>query len=146
MSGAMAGLTGGGAADPTAGAAPGGDTDAGTPEDNVICTICSDGQGGFTVFAGDEPEGDSGGGDDGSEDDADLMGPAGDQPAGGGMGGGAGAPQGQPAPDAASALKLVATILQSAGSSASGSPSPDDNFSSGFGGGAAAMPSISQKY
>ena len=130
---------------PGAGDDAGGASDA---DDNVICTICSDGQGGFTIYSGDEPEGDSGGGmDDGSEDDADAMGPAGDMPAGGGggMGGGAPAPQGQPASSVGDAMKIVMSILQGAGGPPGG-PSADDSFSAGFGGQAGAGASIAQKY
>jgi hypothetical protein len=131
MPGAAAGGLGG---DPSAGA--GGDTDTGS---DVLVTICSDGQGGYTVYAGDESDNDSGGGDM-SEDDDDAMGAGG----GGGMGGGAmaggggggdpgsAAPQGQAASSIGEALKIAMTILQGDASSQGGA-SADDSFASGFG-------------
>lgn len=131
--------------------------DAGGPpdaDDNVVCTIAKDGQGGYVVYPGDEPEGGGAGGgmDDGSEDDADALGPAGDMPAGGnggGMGDGATpAPQGQPASSIGEALKLALGIMQADQSSQPPSGSPDDQFSAGFGGsqGAAPAASLPQKY
>jgi hypothetical protein len=125
--------------DPTAGA--GDDTDS--SGSSVICTISSDGQGGYLVYAGDEsPDSDDG---DMSADDDDAMGPAGDAPAGGGMGAGASAPQGQPASSVGEALKIALTIMQSAASSAGGSGSPDDQFAAGFSGSQSPTPATSMK-
>jgi hypothetical protein len=124
------------AADPMAGAPMAGDDAAGAADadDNVVCTITSDGQGGFMVFAGDEPEGDTEGADM-SEDDASAMGPSGDAP----MGGGSPAPQGQPADSVGAALKIVMGILQDAESSGPGG-SASDQFSAGFNGPTAPTP------
>lgn len=130
---------GGMGADPSAGGDAGGDagddTDSGGGDD-VVVTICSDGQGGYLVYAGDEPsDSDS----DVSDDDADAMdagGGAGAGPGGGaamgGPGGGVPAPQGQPADSIGAALKIVMTILQGDQSSQGGGGSPDDQFSAGF--------------
>ena len=130
--GGMGGMMG---ADPTAGGA--GDTDNdGDMSDNVVCTICSNGDGSYTVYAGDEPE--PGGGDaDMSEDDANAMGAAGAAPAGGagggmGGGGGASAPQGQPADSIGAALKLALDILNSDKSSEGAPGNADDQFAAGF--------------
>lgn len=112
-----------------AGMPPDPTADAGTDGGDVLVTICSDGQGGYLVYAGDESE--SGG--DMSEDDADL-GPAGGAPAGGDMGGGmaGSAPQGQPADSIGAALKAAMTILQSDASSQGGPGSADDQLNAGF--------------
>jgi hypothetical protein len=129
---AAGGMMGG---DPMAGAGgAGGDADT---DDNVVVTICSDGQGGYTVFAGDEPEsGGAGDQDDMSEDDVGAMGAAGAAPAGGaggGMGGGNGAsPQGQPADSIGAALKIALDIMQSAASSSGAPGDADSQFASGF--------------
>jgi hypothetical protein len=141
---------GGMGGDPSAGAAP--DMDAGSGSD-VLVSICSDGQGGYLVYAGDESEGDSGGGDM-SEDDDDAMGAGG----GGGAGSGAGAggvsggmaggdaPQGQPASSIGQALKIAMTILQGDASSQPGG-SAEDQFAGGFSGSQSPTPaSGSQKY
>ncbi len=121
--------------DPMAGAAPGGDADQ-DADDQVVVTICKDGQGGFTVYAGDEPEGGGAGDqDDMSEDDVGAMGPAGAAPAPGGAppGGGNGAtPQGQPADSIGAALKAALDIMQADASSAGAPGSADDQFSAGF--------------
>lgn len=134
MSGAMtaspSGMAGGMTPpDPTAGAAPDDDSD-------VLVTITSDGQGGFMVYAGDEPEGGDAG--DTSGDDADAMGSAGDQSA---PDGGAPTPQGQPASSVGAALKIAMTILQGA---ASGGSDAAGNFAAGFG--APAGGQTAQKY
>jgi hypothetical protein len=130
---------GGMTSDPTAGA----DTDSDSG-DNVICTITSDGQGGFTVFAGDEPEsGGAGDTDDLSADDYN----GGEQPGGMTGMGAAPAPQGQPADSVGSALKIVMGILQGA-SSGGGAGGGEDAFSAGFGAGGSTPPSgkMNQKY
>ncbi len=125
MPGAAPGAMAGG--DPMAGAGAGGDADT-DADDQVVVTICKDGQGGYTVYAGDEPE--SGAGDaDMSEDDTAAMGPAGAAPA---PNGGAPTPQGIPADSMGAALKAAMDIMQS-DASASGGSNPEDNFSSGFG-------------
>lgn len=132
------GMMGGG--DPSAGADPtmGGDPSGGDDSSNVVVTICSNGDGSYTVYAGSPP--DSGDSTDGSEDDADAMGPAGDAPApgggaagaGGGMGAGMGASQGQPADSVGMALKLALDILKSDQSSAGAPGTEDDQLASGF--------------
>lgn len=101
--------------------------------DNVLVTICSDGQGGFTVFAGDEPEEAESG--DMSSDDVAAMGPAGDTAA----------PKGQPADSVETALKITMGILQSAATNAPGGA--QDAFAAGFGqgGGNSAPPEIMTK-
>lgn len=132
------------AADPMAGAPMAGDDAAGAADadDNVLVTVCSDGQGGFVVYQGDEPEGDTEGSDL-SEDDADAMGPEGDAP----MGGGAPAPQGQPAASVGEALKLVMSILQENQSSQGAGGSSEDQFASGYNAPQAPTPAgMAQKY
>jgi hypothetical protein len=120
--------------------------EAGTDSGDVLVTICSDGQGGYLVYAGDESE--SGGDADMSEDDADL-GPAGGAPAGGDMGGGmaGSAPQGQPADSIGAALKAAMTILQSDASSQGGPGNADDQLNAGFSASQSPTPaSGAQKY
>lgn len=109
--------------DPSAGMG----ADAGTDGGDVLVTICSDGQGGYLVYAGDESE--SGG--DMSEDDDDAMGAAGAAP-GGGMSGGTPTAQGQPADSIGAALKAAMTILQSDASSQGGPGNADDQLNAGF--------------
>jgi hypothetical protein len=138
--------------DPGADPSAAGDADADS-DDNVVCTICSDGQGGYVIYSGDEPEsGGAGDTDDGSEDDADAMGPAGDAPAGGASamgGGGASDAQGQPADSLGAALKIVMTILQSAQSSQGAPGNADSQFAAGFSASKSPTPvsgPMSQKY
>lgn len=132
-----------GGADPTGGmmggADPSGDADS---DDNVLVTICSDGQGGYTVYAGDEPE--EGSGADMSEDDADL-GPDAGAPA---PGGGAPAPEGQPADSVGSALKIAMDMLNAAKSSAGAPGDADSQFAAGFSGSQSPTPASgpAQKY
>lgn len=111
------------------------DDDAGAPDtdDNVVVTICKDGQGGYTVYAGDEPEG--GDAADMSGDDANAMGPAGD-----GAAPAASAPEGQPASSVGEALKIAMTILQADESSEGAPGSAEDQFSAGFTGSQAPTP------
>lgn len=131
--------------DAGAGDDPGGAADS---DDNVVVTVCSDGQGGFVIYAGDEPEsGDSGDDDtggDGMGADAGAMG-AGGGAAGGDMGG---APQGQPADSVGAALKIIMTILQENQSSQGGAGSSEDQFAAGFSGSQSPTPAASrgQKY
>jgi hypothetical protein len=141
-----------------AGSGAGPEPDADT-DDNVVCTICRAPDGGYTVYAGDEPESDQGeaegGGADMSEADTDAMGPAGAQPAGGpaGMGGGMGnggaaeaaepQPQGQPAASIGEALKLAMDIMRQSEASSPGGA--QDQFAAGFAAPREATP-ISQKY
>lgn len=103
-----------------------GDAPDAEPDSDVLVTICSDGQGGFIIYQGDEPEGDTG---DMSEDDANAMGPAGDAAA---PGGGAPTPQGQPADSIGAALKAALDILNAAKSSEGAPGSADDQFAGGF--------------
>lgn len=131
---------------PDAGGKPmgGGDDTGGASDadDNIVCTIASDGQGGYIVYAGDEPEGSDEG--DMSEDDANAMGPAGAAPA---PNGGAPPPQGQSAGSVGEALKIVMGILQDADSSGTGGAA--DQFAAGFTGSQAATPAsgpMKQKY
>lgn len=119
--------------------------DAGAPIDpgaetgsdsNVLVTICKNDDGTYTVYSGDEPEGGESG--DMSEDDANAMGTAGDQPA----------PEGQSADSVGAALKLAMDILQQDASSEGAPGSAADQFAAGFSGSqqptaAKAMP---QKY
>jgi hypothetical protein len=107
--------------DPSGGTGDGSDSGS-----DVVVTICSDGQGGYTVYAGDEPDAGSG---DMSDDDTDAMGSAGSAPA---PGGGSPPPQGQPADSIGAALKAALTILQSDASSQGAPGSADDQFSAGF--------------
>lgn len=102
--------------DPTAGAS---DSDGGS---DVVVTICSNGDGTYTVYAGDEPDPNSG---DMSGDDADAMGGAGDATA-------APPAQGQPADSIGAALKAALDILQSDASSQGAPGSADDQFNAGF--------------
>lgn len=116
--------------DPTMGADPSaaGDPSAGGDDSgsDVVVTICSNGDGTYTVYAGDEPDSGSG---DMSGDDADAMGAAGAAPA---PGGGAPPPQGQPADSIGAALKAALDILQADASSQGAPGSADDQFASGF--------------
>lgn len=135
MSGSMvdpAALAGGGPGGPPGGpgAAPGAGADTGGgPDDNVICTVCRNDDGTFTVYDGDEPED---GGEDMSGDDAAAMGPGGDQQA----------DQGQQASSVGEALKLVMQALQQ--SEQGGGAEAD--FASGFNGPRSATPATAQKY
>lgn len=129
MSGALSPAPSPAGADPMAGgAAPdtagdtGGDADSGS---DVLVTIASDGQGGFLVYAGDEPDSGSG---DMSSDDTDAMGAAGAAPA---PPGGA-SPQGQPADSIGAALKITLTILQENQSSQGAPGDADSQFAGGF--------------
>lgn len=117
----------------------GGDADSDS-DDQVVVTICSDGQGGYVVYQGDEPEMGGGSPDDGSEDDADAMGPAGAAPSGGAggmagagadMGGGASSP-GQPADSIGAALKIALDIMTAAKSSEGAPGNADDQLQAGF--------------
>jgi hypothetical protein len=101
-------------ADPAA-AAP----DAGS---DVVVTICSNGDGSYTVYAGDEPDANAG---DMSADDADAMGAAGDAAA-------TPTAKGEPAASIGEALKAAMTILQSDASSQGAPGSADDQFAAGF--------------
>lgn len=105
---------------PDAGAAPL-DTDdaAGDQSDNVLVTIASDPNGGFLVYAGDEPEGDEGA----SDDDA----------AAGGAAGAAPGASGQHVDTVGAALKAALDILNEAGNSAGEPGSSEDQFQLGFG-------------
>jgi hypothetical protein len=107
--------------DPSGGTGDGSDSGS-----DVVVTICSNGDGTYTVYAGDEPDAGSG---DMSDDDADAMGSAGAAPA---PGGGAPPPQGQPADSIGAALKAALDILQSDASSQGAPGSADDQFASGF--------------
>jgi hypothetical protein len=51
---------------------PGDDGSDDSGGDDVVCTICKDGQGGCMVYAGDEPDA-GGDGAGASDDDADAM-------------------------------------------------------------------------
>lgn len=127
--------------DPTAGA---GDADSG--DSDVLVTICKNGDGSYTVYAGDEP--DTGGGEDTSEDDDDAMGAAGAAPAGGAAMGG-GASQGTPADSIGAALKAALDILQADKSSEGAPGNADDQLSAGYSAPKSPTPSTSkmaQKY
>lgn len=97
--------------------------------DNVLVTICGNGDGSYTVYAGDEAEAAGGDMSDMSEDDADTMGAAGDAPA---PGGGAPAAQGQPADSIGAALKIALDILQGDASSQGGPGNADSQMAAGF--------------
>jgi hypothetical protein len=121
--------------DPSAGDPSAGGDDS----SNVIVSICSNGDGSYTVYAGSPPDSDS---DDSSDDDTDAMGPAGGAPAagaGGGaggagaMGGGmGGASQGQPADSIGAALKIALDLLNADKSSEGAPGNADDQLASGF--------------
>ena len=118
-------------ADPTEGGPT--DTDAGDQSGDVLVTISSDGQGGYLVYAGDEP--DSGGGADMSEDDADAMGAAGGSAVGGAApptAGAGGGERGVPADSIGAALKAALDILQAAASSAGAPGDAESQFAGGF--------------
>lgn len=92
---------------------PGGDdTGATDTGPDVLCTITKSGDGTYTVYAGDEPEGDEGG---------DMAGGAGTGTA----------PQGVPADSPGAVLKAVLDILKA---DQSGGGAAEDNFQSGFSG------------
>ena len=119
MSGGMGGGMGGAPPPPA-----GGGDDSGA----VIVTISKTGDGSYMVYAGDEPDADSG---DMSADDANAMGAAGGAPApaGGGMGGGA---AGQPASSIGEALKLAMDIMQADKGSEGAPGNSDDQLSAGY--------------
>lgn len=104
---------------------PSADTDAGSG-DNVLVTICGNGDGSYTVYAGDESS-DDGGMSDMSEDDADL-GPDAASPAPTG----APAASGQPADSIGAALKIALDILQGDASSQGGPGNADSQLADGF--------------
>lgn len=79
--------------------------------DEVLVTICKAADGGYTVYAGDEP-------DDGGEMAGAMGGPE--------------TAQGQPADSVGSALKLAMTILQADASSEGGPGSADEQMAGGF--------------
>ena len=119
------------AADDTAAPADGTSTDQ-----NVLCTVVSNGDGSFTVYAGDEP--------DEAEESAE-----------GAPAGGAAAPdeedQGKQCASVGAALKAVLDILKEAEASSGAEGSSQDQFSAGFDGGSSASPaksksSLAQKY
>lgn len=129
--------------DPTAGAStPGAGADAGADQsDNVLVTIVGNGDGSYTVYAGDEPDGGSGG--DSSDDDVDAMGSGGATPPSGSA-----APQGQHADSVGAALKIAMNILNASKSSGASPGDADDQFAAGFGGGSPAVggAGTAQKY
>lgn len=131
------------AAPPPDMAMPTDDTDASDADDNVVVTICKNGDGSYTVYSGDEPEG----GDeaDMSEDDAGAMGSAGEAPA---PDGGAPAPQGQPADSIGAALKIALDIMNSDKSSEGAPGNANDQFNAGFSAPQAPTPAMgpAQKY
>lgn len=107
------------------------------PASDVLVTICSSGDGSYTVYSGDEP--DDAGGADMSADDAGAMGADGDAPGA----------QGQPADSIGAALKAAMTILQAAASSAGGAGTADDQMAAGFGASQSPTPAgspMAQKY
>jgi len=110
-------------------AALGGGADAAPPEEHgsdVILTICDDGQGGFLVYDGDEPEeGETG---DMSEEGVAAMGPGGEEPAN----------SGQPAASMGEALKMAMDIMQKHGEG--GPDGAQANFDAGFTGPQAPTP------
>ncbi len=117
---------GAGAAPPGADASAGGDT--GDQSDTVVVTITKGSDGSYTVYAGDEPDGDEGE----SEDDDAAMGGPGAAPSGGDMSASSG---GQHADSIGQALKITMDMLQADKSSAGGEGSADDQFAAGFNGG-----------
>lgn len=84
-------------------------------ESNVVVTIARDGQGGYLVFAGDEPEA--------GEEAGETEGEGGEQAEG--------EPQGQPASGIGQALHIAMTIMQEDASKGEGTA--HDNFRAGFG-------------
>lgn len=108
--------------DPMADAAP---EDVG---ETVVCTICSNGDGSYTVYAGDEPDGgmDVGAGGGVADIGADA----------GGMGGmgavGAPEPEGTSAGSVGEALKVAMDILQDDASSEGAPGTAKDQFTAGF--------------
>lgn len=121
-----------GGADPSAGAEP----DA-APASDVVVTICKNDDGSYTVYAGDEPDASG----DGSSDDADAMGGAGDAAA-------APSAQGQPADSIGAALKAALDIMNSDKSSEGAPGNADDQFAAGFGASQSPTPAggAAQKY
>jgi hypothetical protein len=115
-------MGGAGAGGPPPPAPDPGDSDGGG-DSNVILTVVQNDDGSFEVYAGDEPEG---AGEDMSDDDANAMGPGGDQ----------NAPQGQHADSPGEVLKIAMGILNDAtsGSGPGGGGGMDAQFAAGFGG------------
>ncbi len=116
------------AADPMGGAAP---PDPADESDTVVCTICKNGDGSYTVYAGDEPE---------PDDTGDEMGGMGaGMPPGGAVGPpGAGAepdegpPAGVQASGVGEALRAAMDVLQADASAGGNGPSDQDQFAAGF--------------
>ena len=130
MSGGMGGGMGGAPPPPAGG--------------DVVVTISKASDGSYMVYAGDEPDTESG---DMSADDAGAMGAAGGAPApaGGGMGGGA---AGQPASSVGEALKLAMDIMQTDKGSEGAPGNSDDQLAAGYSADKNPTPSSSaaQKY
>jgi hypothetical protein len=124
-------------ADPTMGADPSGGDDSGG---DVLVTICKNGDGSYTVYAGDEPDAGSG---DMSDDDTDAMGSAGAAPAPTTP-----APQGQPADSIGAALKAALDILTADKSSEGAPGNADDQLNAGFSASQSPTPAtgMAQKY
>lgn len=131
------------AAPPPDMAMPTDDTAGGDTDDNVVVTICKNGDGSYTVYSGDEPEGRDEA--DMSEDDAGAMGPAGEAPA---PSDGAPAPQGQPADSIGAALKIALDIMNSDKSSEGAPGNANDQLNAGFSAPQAPTPAMgtAQKY
>ncbi len=100
--------------------APDDDTGGG---DTVVCTITKGADGGYTVYAGDEPDNDDQGGGM-SDADTQAMGPGGDMAA----------PQGVPAAGVGEALKAVMDVLKADASSEGAPGTAEDQLAAGFGG------------
>ena len=116
---------------PAAGAAPAPDDDSAGPDaedasDQVVCTITSNGDGSFTVYAGDEPDAGGAGPDAAASPDASAA--------------------GKQCPTVGAALKATMDVLKEAESASGGDAgSSSDQFNAGFEGGSSASPP-KQKY
>lgn len=111
------------AGDDTTGATDAGDDDTG---DTVLVTIAQGADGGYVVYAGDEPDD----GDGASADDDAAAGGAG----AGAAGAAAGGESGQHVDSIGAALKAALDILNESASSAGAAGSSDDQFAAGYGG------------
>lgn len=132
-------------------------------DETVLVTITKGADGGYTVYAGDEPEEDGGEGEEGDEgaadggDEGDETGTgeggteaaAGAPEAGGEDEGAEAEPEGEKCETIGAALKAAMDILKNDEAESNGEGSDQDNFAAGFAGGSEASPptpAMAQKY
>lgn len=113
------------------------DTDSTDASPTVLVTIAQGPDGGYIVYAGDEP-------DDGASDAGGLDGGAGGAADGAGEAAAGAAPAGQQCDSVGSALKAALDILKESESSAGAMGSSEDQFTGGYGGDQTATPTASK--